>query len=246
MKPSPMERIVPVVFETAADVASAAAKRILDVASARGAKRTSLMLAGGTTPRAAYERLAERRSNLDRIDFYFGDERAVAADHPESNYRMAKEALFDKAKIPAAHIHRMRAEAEDLEAAAAEYAAALPPRIDLLLLGMGEDGHTASLFPNAPEPPEGVKVVSVVGPKPPPRRLTVTPMVIEAAREVLVLVTGEGKADALARAILGEWNPRALPIQWAQRGRFFADKKAMRVLESADRNKTERTGSSNE
>lgn len=226
------ERIVPIVFATAADVAAAAAKRILEVSSARGAKRTSVMLAGGTTPRAVYERLAEGRSNLDRIDFYFGDERAVPADHADSNYRMAKMALFDKAKIPAAHIHRMRGEAEDLDEAAAEYARALPPRIDLLMLGMGEDGHTASLFPNAPKLPEGVKVVSVVGPKPPPRRLTITPVVIDCAREVLVLVTGEGKADALARAALEDFNPEALPIQWAQRGRFYADKQAMSVLEA--------------
>lgn len=234
------ERIVPIVFATAADVAAAAAKRILEVCSARGAKRTSVMLAGGTTPRAAYERLAEGRSNLDRIDFYFGDERAVPADHADSNYRMAKTALFDKAKVPAAHIHRMRGEAEDLDEAAAEYAKALPPRIDLLLLGMGEDGHTASLFPNAPKLPEGVKVVSVVGSKPPPRRLTITPVVIDSAREVLVLVTGDGKAEALSRAVLGDWNPEALPIQWAHRGRFFADKQAMKILER------ERNGSSND
>lgn len=206
------------VFDTAEEVAEAAALAIAERVAlrAREGERTSIVLAGGTTPRLAYERLATKAVPFSSIDFYFGDERAVPPDDPASNYRMAKEALFDRVGVAPTAVRRMRAEAADLDAAAAEYEALLPLAVDLLLLGMGEDGHTASLFPGADSLTERQRrVVSVVGPKHPPRRLTITPPVLDSARSTLVLVSGRGKAEALARAIDGPFEPHLTPIQLA-------------------------------
>src|SRR5436309_2412847 len=147
-------------------LADAAARLTVDVAAHAIATRGRFMwaLAGGETPRTTYERLALPPFR-ERVDWrhtwvFFGDERAVPPDHAGSNYRMAHEALLSRVPIPAAQVLRIRGEAEDLEVAAAEYARALGeafgtrrgalPRFDLVLLGLGVDGHTASLFPDSP------------------------------------------------------------------------------------------------
>ncbi|NUP07334.1 MAG: 6-phosphogluconolactonase [Polyangiaceae bacterium] len=226
------------IYETAADVADAAAATIADLAKPSG-ERASVMLAGGTTPKIAYERLAKLPVDFARIDFYFGDERAVPPDHADSNYRMARSALFDPAHVGNARVRRMAGELADLESAARDYEALLPKRVDLLLLGMGEDGHTASLFPGSSAIGETSRLVlPVIGPKPPPKRLTITPPVIERAALVLVLATGASKADALTRALQGPWDPSAVPIQLASgpdaesgaRARFLLDRDAAAKL----------------
>lgn len=191
--------------------------------AARGA--CSVALAGGTTPRATYEVLATsalaRALPWGAISWYFGDERAVPFDHPDSNYRLAAETLFAGRKEALERARRMPADAADAEAAAAAYGLLLPDPLDVVLLGMGEDGHTASLFPGSPALEERERrVVAVDAPKPPPRRMTVTPPVVESAREVLVLVSGEAKAEALAHALEGPLDVRAVPAQIA-RGRSF-------------------------
>jgi 6-phosphogluconolactonase len=192
-----------------------------------------LALAGGTTPRKTYEAFAELPDvPWGAIDFYFGDERAVPRDDTESNYRLCRESLFDRQSIEEACIFRMPADAEDLDAAVREYEAVLPRSFDLVLLGMGEDGHTASIFPGSvafDEPDR--RVLAVTGPKPPPRRLTLTPPVLETAREVMVLVTGSGKAPALARALEGPLDPRALPIQIVKNRTFYVDRAAAAKLD---------------
>ncbi|HTJ81699.1 MAG TPA: 6-phosphogluconolactonase [Polyangiaceae bacterium] len=215
------------------EVASRAALEIARLAGHaacdRGAFR--LALSGGTTPRAAYERLARLGLDWSQIHAFFGDERAVPADDPDSNFRMAREALFDRVAIPSANVHRMRGEAEDLDAAARAYEAELPDALDLALLGMGEDGHTASLFPGSTAIDEAVrKVLPVVGPKPPPRRLTLTMPVLRAARERIVLVTGAGKASVLARVLTGPLALAELPVQVARDGLFLVDRAAAQAL----------------
>lgn len=181
------------------DWAGAAAEWI-----ARHAGR-SIALAGGTTPRAVYARLALPWAE---INFYFSDERAVPPDHPESNFRMARELL------PAARLHRMES--------AEEYARILPEPLDLLYLGMGEDGHTASLFPGSPALEETRRVVAVRGPD----RITITPPVIASARALLVVATGAAKAAMVRRAREGPWDPRAVPAQLARHGTWIVDRAA--------------------
>jgi 6-phosphogluconolactonase len=196
-----------------------------------------LAVAGGTTPRTMYERLSTRDDVAWRsVQVWFGDERAVPPDHDDSNYRMVKESLLERTPIPSANVHRMEAEAADLESSAAAYAGALPDHLDLILLGMGEDGHTASLFPGAAAIQEKLKrVVSVAGPKPPPKRLTVTPLVIAQARSKLVMVAGATKADMLARVLVGPGNPLALPVQLARDGVWIIDEAAAAKLPSEAR-----------
>jgi 6-phosphogluconolactonase len=162
----------------------------------------SVCLAGGSTPKRAYELLSTEALDWGRVDFYFGDERCVSPDHPDSNYRMACEALVRPGGPRLERIHRMSAEQEDREAAAAAYDQELPTQLDAMVLGIGEDGHTASLFPGSEALREEKRRVRVIrGAKPPPWRLTVTPPVLRAARALLVLAAGSGKAEAVARAM---------------------------------------------
>lgn len=225
MSAAPTPRVV--VQNDAGEVADETARRIAEAARARvrASGRFTIALAGGTTPKRAYELLAERPDvPWGAIDFYFGDERAVPHDDPDSNYRMARESLFDRQSIEEGRIFRMRGELTDLDAAASEYEAVLPQSLDFVLLGMGEDGHTASLFPgSAAVLEEERRVLAVVGPKPPPRRLTLAPPALRAAREIVVLVTGSAKAAVLARALTGPIDVHALPVQIALGATFIVD-----------------------
>ena len=216
--------------ELAERAAALVAEKAREAVRARGSFHVAL--AGGTTPRVMYEKLSTRDDVAWRsVHVWFGDERAVPTDHDDSNYRMVKESLLDRTPIPSANVHRMEADEADLDAAAAAYSAALPEHLDLILLGMGEDGHTASLFPGAAALQEQLKrVVAVSGPKPPPKRLTVTPLVISAARHRLVLAAGSGKAEMLARVLVGPVNPLALPVQLARDGVWVIDEAAAAKL----------------
>ena len=202
------------------------AKSIEQAVADRG--RASVMLAGGSTPRAVYRHLAQTQGlPWDKVEIYFGDERAVPPGDPQSNYRMARESLLDAVCIPSSQIHRMPAERHDREAAAEEYARRLPERLDLIILGLGEDGHTASLFPGSSALSERVrKVLAVVGPQAPLHRLTVTPPVIAAAREKIILVSGAGKAGAVAQALEGSHQPVQCPAQLARDGIWIMDRAA--------------------
>lgn len=163
----------------------------------------TLVLAGGSTPQRAY-RLLQPGPAWGRIAVLFGDERCVPPDDPESNYRMAREDLLDR--VAPATVHRMAGEL-GAEEGARRYAEVLAayPALDLVLLGMGPDGHTASLFPGAPEVTMDGAVVPVHGaPKPPPDRISLTLPVLRAARRVVFVVTGTDKAGAVAKASRGE------------------------------------------
>ncbi len=214
----PPERIVVEDAEKLAEAAAAwIARALRDVASRKSA--VTLALAGGRTPEAAYRRLALLlRVPWERVEIFFGDERAVPPDSPDSNYRMASESLLGIIPIPADRVHRMEAGHDDIHAAAREYAALLPEPLDILLLGIGEDGHTASLFPHAPALAErDRKVVAVTGGVPLVQRLTITPPVIAAADRILVMVDGAEKAEMVARALEGPEDVATLPAQLARR-----------------------------
>ena len=173
-----------------------------------------MALTGGTTPRRAYELLAESVEDWSGVEVWFGDERAVPPADPESNFRLVEESLLARAAIPADQVNRVRGEL-GAEAAAALYAAELRrrlplaagrvPVLDVVLLGIGEDGHVASLFPHHPAlETRGRACVAVLdAPKPPPERVTLTLDVLQAAREVFVLATGEGKRRAVTAALAG-------------------------------------------
>jgi 6-phosphogluconolactonase len=172
------------------------------------------------------------------VHFCFADERCVPPDHPESNFALARARLFEPLEIPPERVHRIRGEADpDLAAAEAESAlrdlTGTPPpalpRLDLVLLGMGEDGHVASLFPGASavvtESP--AMYVPVVGPKPPPRRVSLTYAAIAAARAVWVLVSGAGKAAALAESLRPDGaTPLARVLRAQPATRVFTDQPA--------------------
>jgi len=152
----------------------------------------------------------------DEIEVFFGDERAVPPEHADSNYGMAREALLARVPLRPERIHRMEGEREDLDAAARDYAAQLPARLDLVLLGLGPDGHTASLFPGSPALAERERTVMATPPAPLPphvRRITLTLPAIGKARHVVFAVTGEDKADVVARVLEGPPDAERLPAQ---------------------------------
>jgi 6-phosphogluconolactonase len=198
------------------------------LASIRARGRCALALAGGRTPEPVYRELAQAADvDWSRVSVFFGDERAVPPDDAESNYRMVRAALLSRVPIPAARVHRMEAERADRDLAAREYERLLPAALDILVLGVGPDGHTASLFPgSAALDARRRLVVPVIGTKPPAERLTITPPVIEAAQRVAVLVTGADKAAVVARALEGLLAPREVPAQLARRGAWFVDRAA--------------------
>ncbi|WP_217913573.1 6-phosphogluconolactonase [Miltoncostaea marina] len=175
--------------------------------------RASIALAGGSTPRAAYQQLAGRCPPWGRIDFFFGDERCVPPDDPASNYGMADEALLSRLPLRPDQVHRVRGELPPEEAARLaeeDLRASVPgrpwPVLDLVVLGMGADGHTASLFPGAPELDEMRRLmVPVHRPElPQPWRVSMTLPVLNAARAVLVLVGAPEKGPMVRRAIEGD------------------------------------------
>jgi len=188
--------------------------------------RFTIALSGGSTPRKSYNLLAGEpyRSQIDwaLVEVFLGDERCVPADDAESNFRMAHETLLSKVPIAEKQIHRMPADQPDRQAAAQDYVIEMQrvfgtagiPSFDLIQLGMGPEGHTASLFPHSAALREQERlVVPVTTPKPPPDRLTFTPPLLNAAQNVLILVTGSDKADAVHKVIEGEYNPDEYPAQ---------------------------------
>lgn len=194
-----------------ADEAAARIERVAVEAPPR--TRATIALAGGGTPRAAYQQLAGRCPPWGRVEFFFGDERCVPPDAEGSNYGMAREALLDRIPLRPEQVHRILGELPPEEAAAraeGDLRARAPgdpvPVLDLVLLGMGPDGHTASLFPGAPELGEtGRLYVPVHRPEmPQPWRVSLTLPVLNAARRVLVVVGGAPKAAAVRRAVTGD------------------------------------------
>jgi len=187
----------------AAIVESAARRAIAD----RGS--FTMAVSGGSAAEVLLPRLVHTAVNWRRVDVFWVDERAVAPDAPGSNAAAARTLWIDRVALPPDRVHRMPGEAQDLAAGAAAYEAELRrslgdvPAIDVVLLGMGPDGHVASLFPKHPALGEAKAWVVPVtdAPKPPPRRLTVTLPVLHAARHLIVFATGAAKARAVASAI---------------------------------------------
>ena len=162
----------------------------------------SLVLAGGSTPKKLHAVLVSQAGydgvDWSKVSIYFGDERAVGPDHDDSNFKMAADTLIEPLPVKPRAVHRMKGELGHVEAAL-EYESLVPQQLDVVLLGMGEDAHTASLFPGRPEvETTGQRVIAAFGPKPPPERISLTLDALNSASQVGFLVSGAGKAQALA------------------------------------------------
>ncbi len=220
------------VFPDREKLIQTAAEHVIEIASQgiRENGRVVIALSGGSTPRPLYSLLASekysQRIDWARVHIFWGDERCLPSDSPQSNYRMARETLLDAVPIPVGNVHRVHGE-EDPQKAAAAYEKELrtffgvnardgAPRLgfDLILLGMGDDGHTASLFPRSSALNEKqrwvmaqyVEAVSMW-------RITLTPVMINAAKNVVFVVTGAEKAERLDSVIEGPFHPEVLPAQ---------------------------------
>jgi len=208
--------------QVAREAALRMAKVIRDAIDARGS--AAIAISGGNTPVPAFAILAREAIDWGKVEIFWVDERAVPPTDARSNYRGAKAALLDPAKVPAERVHRMEGEAADLDAAARAYEALLRakvkrvvngvPSLDLMLMGIGDDGHTASLFPGE----DAVEVVDRLVIPVPARgtreaRLTVTAPVIEAAGAAIVLAVGKGKNGPLERAWLVAGSLRDTPAR---------------------------------
>lgn len=213
------------VFETPGELAAALADAFVEDARRAIDEHGAFFvaLAGGTTPKNAYRLLAQepRRSRVDwnHVFVYFGDERCVPPESDESNYRMAMESFLREVNVPLAHVHRMHGE-EDALQGAREYAGLLIetmgdlPHFDLVMLGMGTDGHTASLFPGLDPLTDNDRLVRApYVEKLSTYRITVTPLVINSARHVVIATEGLTKAPALYAVREGPFEPATHPIQ---------------------------------
>lgn len=207
--------------------------------------RFALALTGGSAATALLPRLVSAKVDWLRTDLFWSDERAVAISDSASNYGLARRLWLDQADVPAANVHRLRGEMADLAAAADTAEREMhdrlgePPRLDFLWLGVGEDGHVASLFPGHPLLAERHRFVAALtdSPKPPAGRLTLTLAAIAAARLVVVTALGEAKAAAVAAALREPDSrlPLALALAAAQRSWLLVDPAAARELPAAFR-----------
>ena len=244
------------VVPDAAALAAEAAERFTRAAENAVAKRgrARIAVSGGSTPKAAFHLLADAaqpwraRMPWEKLDLYWVDERCVPPDHEDSNYRMTREALLDLVPLPGAQVHRMEGELEP-EVAAARYESLLrntfrlegaeTPRFDLVALGMGPDGHTASLFPHTEAVNNlGSLVTANYVPQKEMWRLTLTWPVINQGSEVFFLIGGADKAEVLKEVVLGARDPERLPSQliWPASGilSLVLDRAAAALLPATD------------
>ena len=215
------------------ELSNSAKRSFIEIANetikARG--RFLTVLSGGFTPLKLYEKLAKENLDWTRVHFFWGDERCVPVDDPGNNFGQAKKVWFDN--IGATNIHRIKSDPStgsgqrfEPARAASDYAATLKvfaeppldwPRFDLVLLGMGEDGHTASLFPGSPVDVDSPTLAVTANYQDrPANRVTLTPMVFNQAREIWFLVTGSSKAETLRKVLKGEYKPDVYPAQRIQ------------------------------
>jgi len=209
----------------------------------------SIALSGGNTPRTLYGLFSTRfRDQIPwtKVHVFWGDERYVPLADSESNYRMARETLLEAVPCPVGNVHPMPTELPDPDLAAREYEKTLRhyfsedwPRFDLVLLGLGEEGHTASLFPGSPALNENKRwVVAVKAPSKPAQRLTLTLPAITGASNIYLLITGSNKAQALHHVLTGSPDPKSYPASGIRRAKgtviWWLDRAAAaRVVESA-------------
>ena len=201
----------------------------------------TLAIPGGSVARTCFPRLAVLELDWSNIELFWVDERAVPPGDPNSNYGLARALWLEPARVPAGRVHRMRGEADDLDRAAQEYAneltrnAGAPPRLDYVLLGVGADGHVASLFPGQPALAQKQSVLAIEdAPRPPPCRLSLSLPVLMNARRVVVVAFGTEKAPVIREAVEDGGSP--LPVAQVARGA----RRCLFLLDRAAGNQVER------
>jgi 6-phosphogluconolactonase len=234
-----LERIVAKAESVPEALARRFEERAREAIDARG--RFAVGLPGGSVATTCFPRLAGSDVDWSKVEFFWGDERAVPTTDPDSNYSLARALWLDRVPVDGRRVHRMRGEREDLAAAAAAYEAEMlrtlgdPPRLDLVILGVGPDGHVCSLFPGRPLLEDRSRWVAAVddSPKPPPRRITLTLRSILVARDVVVVALGREKAPIVKAALLGQDSdlPVALVVRGASRGLVLLDGDSASLLE---------------
>ena len=245
-----------IVEPDSAALARRAAEQLVEIAEQAVTKRgrARIAISGGSTPKAAFQLLADpgqpffKRMQWNKLDLYWVDERTVPPDHPESNYRMTRESMLDRVPLKPEQVHRMEGELEP-EVAASRYESLLrntfrlegaeTPRFDLVQLGMGDDGHTASLFPHTEAIHEmGRLVTANQVPQKDTWRITLTWPVINQASSVFFLIGGKNKAELVKEVFTGPRDPERLPSQliWPSGGilTLILDRDAAALLPSTD------------
>jgi 6-phosphogluconolactonase len=241
------------IFSDSQSLAHAAAARFQEIAANAIAQRDvfTVALAGGSTPRLTYSLLAAEpyRSQIEwgKIQFFWGDERCVPPDHPDSNYRMASEALLSHVPVAPDHVHRLQGENPDAAGAAAAYESKIRavfgavdlPRFDLVLLGLGPDGHTLSLFPaSAALGEHQALVVANWVEKFKTWRITMTARLVNHAASILFQIEGEDKASSLREVLDGASDPGKYPAQLIRpedgECDWFVDQRAAALLPDLD------------
>ncbi|ADV68019.1 6-phosphogluconolactonase [Deinococcus maricopensis] len=217
--------VSPTPLDTAQTAARAFAQVARDAVTARGAFYVAL--AGGSTPKLMYRALRDQTIPWAALHVYFSDERSVGPDSPDSNYKLAYDELLAHVPIPAEQVHRLQGEVRPVQDAARAYEALLPAQFDVVLLGMGDDGHTASLFPGTAALHATGRVTANHVPKLDTDRLTFTFPEINAARERWLLVTGANKANILREVKDGL---EAHPVAQVQEPTWFLDEAAAQAL----------------
>jgi 6-phosphogluconolactonase len=234
----PVETLVRPASTIAADLAARVDACAREAVAARG--RFAIALTGGSVATTFFPTLARLPLDWSATDFFWGDERAVPPDDPESNYDAANRLWLTPARVPHGRVHRLPADTPNLTAAARQAERDLvatlgtPPALDLALLGVGPDGHVCSLFPGHPLLAESTRWVAAVedSPKPPPRRLTLTLPTLAAARLVVFAVTGASKARVVRETVRDERSelPVALLARRARRALLLVDEDAGALL----------------
>lgn len=209
-------------FKDISELSQYAAHSFIGIAnkSIKERRRFLVALSGGGTPMKLYERLANENLEWSRVHFFWGDERCVPVDDVGNSYGQTKKILFDK--IGATNIHRIQSDLKP-DSAAKDYANTLKvfseppldfPHFDLVLLGMGDDGHTASLFPGSPIHVNSTTLAVTANYQDrPANRVTLTPLVFNQAREIWFLVAGKSKAETLRNVLDGAYKPQLYPVQ---------------------------------
>lgn len=211
--------------------ATLAAEHLARAADSAIAERGSfsVALSGGSTPKLMYRALRGLDIDWAHVHIYFSDERSVGPGSPDSNYRSARLELLDHVGVPAGQVHRIEGERDPMQAAA-DYAAVLPAQLDLVLLGMGDDGHTASLFPDTDGLRAGGRVIANWVPKLETWRLSFTFAEINAARERWLLVTGASKAEVLREVQNGIDGVQGHPVAGVHDATWYLDAAAAAQL----------------